>query len=98
MCEVWSRPHLVHDVHCTLIMRPALFVALIWSPPPPGSQVVAANGPVVHAAVGYSHPDLPRSAGPKIILKPAQICAGINLCIFASLFTLNDVKVTACSI
>src|SRR3984893_16621313 len=55
-------------------MRPALFVALILGllPHPVVSQVVAANGPVVNAAVGYSYLDLSLAPNSRVRLNGAD--------------------------
>jgi opacity protein-like surface antigen len=61
-------------------MRPALFVALILGllPSPVLSQVVAANGPVVNAAVGYSYLDLSGTPNNRVGLSGADANLGVD--------------------
>jgi opacity protein-like surface antigen len=55
-------------------MRPVLFVALILGllPHPALSQVVAANGPVVNAAVGYSYLNVSQAPSGRVGLNGAD--------------------------
>jgi opacity protein-like surface antigen len=56
------------------IMRPVLFIALILGllPHPALCQVVAAHGPVVNAAVGYSYLDLAQASNSRVGLNGAD--------------------------